>query len=102
MQPKQSQPYSRCYSSIEAQVSAEHKRVIEQAAALAGLSLSDFVSNSILRTANKMLDNQHSLQLDEQDSEKLVDMILRPEPANQKLKDAFKKYQDDFDGDDTL
>jgi uncharacterized protein (DUF1778 family) len=68
---------------ISTRVTGEHKALFEQAAAIKGLSLTDFMVSAAYDAAIKVLaDSQIVLELGPADTRALVERILRPrEPA---------------------
>jgi len=83
-------------SRIEARITEKQKQLFREAAKLSGLSLSEFITSSLLQMANQVLREQHILMLAKQDSEKFVEAILNPSEPNVKLVEAFAKYREDF------
>lgn len=64
---------------IATRVTGEHKSLFEQAAALKGLSLTDFMVNAAYEAAVKvLLDSQIVLELGPEDSRVFVKSILQP------------------------
>ena len=81
---------------IAARVTGEHKSLFEQAAALKGLSLTDFMVSAAYEAALKVLaDSQIVLELGPEDSRAFVRSILNPrEPAElPTLQAAIQHYQ---------
>ncbi len=77
---------------IDLRTSANTKRLIVKASALAGLSISTFMINSAHERAQQMLAQHEALTLSAQDWDKFVSIIDNPSPPNQHLKTAMKKH----------
>lgn len=81
---------------IATRVTGEHKSLFEQAAALKGLSLTDFMVSAAYEAAVKvLLDSQIVLELGPEDSRAFVKSILQPrEPAElPELQAAIQQYR---------
>lgn len=77
---------------IDLRTSANTKRLIVKASALAGVSVSTFMLNSALERAQQMLAQHEALTLSAQDWDKFVSVIDNPPPPNPRLKTAMKKH----------
>lgn len=77
---------------IDLRTSANTKRLIVKASALAGVSVSTFMLNSAQERAQQMLAQHEALTLSAQDWDKFVSVIDNPPPPNQRLKAAMKKH----------
>ena len=77
---------------IDLRTSANTKRLIVKASALAGVSISTFMVNSAQERAQQMLAQHEALTLSSQDWDKFVSVIDNPPPPNQRLKAAMKKH----------
>ena len=81
---------------IATRVTGEHKSLFEQAAALKGLSLTDFMISAAYEAALKVLtDSQIILELGPEDSRAFVKSILQPRNPDELpvLQAAIKQYQ---------
>jgi uncharacterized protein (DUF1778 family) len=81
---------------IATRVSGEHKSLFERAAALKGVSLSDFVINATYDAAVKALaESQIVLELGPDDSRAFVKALLQPRTPDElsNLQTAIKQYQ---------
>lgn len=81
---------------IATRVTGEHKSLFEQAAALKGLSLTDFMVSAAYEAAIKVLmDSQIVLELGPEDSRAFVQSILHPrEPVDlPELQAAIQQYR---------
>ena len=76
---------------LEARVTAEQKRLIEQAAALQGRSLTDFVTTSVQDAARRAIDEHSRLALSVRDSAAFVDALLHPKRVNDRLHDTVRR-----------
>lgn len=79
---------------LEARVTAEQKRLIEQAAALQGRSVTDFVLTSVQDAARRAIEEHGQLALSVRDSEAFVDALLNLKPVNDRLRDTVRRYRE--------
>lgn len=79
---------------LEARVRKEQKEKIERAAAIKGLTLSDFIRNSLDDAATKVIQEHEVIRLSAADSENFVKSLTRPakEPNSETL-EATKLYK---------
>ncbi len=77
---------------IDLRTSANTKRLIVKASALAGVSISTFMVNSAQERAQQMLAQHEALTLSAQDWDKFVSVIDNPPLPNPRLKTAMKKH----------
>ena len=78
---------------LETRVTAEQKNLIEQAAALQGRSVTDFVLMSVQDAARRAIEEHQRLNLSVRDSQAFVDALLNPPPANDRLRDTVRRYR---------
>ena len=77
---------------LEARITAEQKVMIERAAAYEGRSVSDFVVHSVQEAAKAVVREHETLRLNRQQSETLVQMLLKPPEPNAALQEAGEEY----------
>lgn len=79
---------------LEARVRKEQKEKIERAAAIKGLTLSDFVRHSLDQAATQVIQDYELIKLSAADSENFVKSLTRPakEPNPETLQ-ATKLYK---------
>lgn len=79
---------------LEARVRKEQKEKIERAAAIKGLTLSDFVRNSLDEAATKVIQDHEVIRLSAADSENFVNSLTRPaKEPNLETLEATKLYK---------
>lgn len=78
---------------LETRVTAEQKNLIEQAAALQGRSVTDFVLTSVQDAARRAIEEHQRLNLSVRDSQAFVDALLSPPPVNDRLRDTVRRYR---------
>lgn len=81
---------------LEARVSPEIKVLAEHAAALSGLSLTDFVVQSIREKAEQVIEHQKVIRLSAQDSLIFADVVLNRTEPNEALTNAARRYRELF------
>ena len=78
---------------LEARVSAEQKAVLQQAAALSGRSLSEFVVASAQEAARRVIQEHNSISLARAEQLAFVTALLNPAEPNQRLRRAAADYR---------
>jgi uncharacterized protein (DUF1778 family) len=81
---------------IEARVTPETKALIQQAADIESSTLADFLSKSAQAAAQAVISNHNILKLNAEDSRAFIDAILNPAEPNEALKEAARRYQQEF------
>ena len=76
---------------IEIRVSNEDKSLIEQAAALSGISLSSYMLLNTLKQAKLDISLNELISLDNKDRDSLIAAFSNPPEPNKNLKDLLKK-----------
>jgi uncharacterized protein (DUF1778 family) len=78
---------------LETRVTADQKSLIEQAAALQGRSLTDFVLTSVQDAARRAIEEHQRLDLSLRDSQAFVAALLKPQPVNNRLHETVRRYR---------
>jgi uncharacterized protein (DUF1778 family) len=78
---------------LEARVSAAQKNLLQQAAALSGRTLSEFVVASAQDAARRVLAEHESIRLSREEQLAFVQALLNPPQPNARLKRAAKAYR---------
>ena len=78
---------------LEARITSEHKQLLKRAAAFEGRTVTEFVVNSALDAARRLVREHTTMQLTAQDSRVFVDAILKPPKPNARLRQAARRYQ---------
>jgi uncharacterized protein (DUF1778 family) len=77
---------------IEARVSPKQKRLFERAAAIEGVTLTDFAISSMQQAAAKALQQHARLELSERDQQVFLEALTNPPEPNKALRQAAKAY----------
>jgi uncharacterized protein (DUF1778 family) len=77
---------------LEARVTPELKRTIARAARLAGRSITDFVLESVQKSAHETILEHEVIRLNAEQSKAFVAMLLNPPKPNAKLRAAAAEY----------
>lgn len=77
---------------LEARVSAAQKSLLQQAAALSGRTLSEFVVASAQDAARRVIAEHESILLSREEQLAFVKALLNPPEPNARLKRAAKAY----------
>ncbi len=78
---------------IEARVTAEIKRTIAHAAQLAGRSITDFVLESVRKSAHETILEHEVIRLNADESRAFVRALQHPPKPNAKLRAAFASHR---------
>lgn len=78
---------------LETRVTADQKNLIERAAALQGRTVTDFVLTSVQDAARRAIEEHQRLDLSVRDSEAFVDALLKPKPADDRLRETVRRYR---------
>ncbi len=84
------------FARLEARVDPAAKALWQQAAALEGRTLTDFIITSLQESAAKVIQRHQLMELNREDSEAFVEAILNPPEPNDALVAAFKDYEQVF------
>jgi uncharacterized protein (DUF1778 family) len=84
---------------LEARVTADAKALCQQAAAIQGRTLTDFVVHSAVEAARRTVQENEFLQLTYRDRVAFVETLLNASPApNAKLRKAAERHAQTFAG----
>jgi uncharacterized protein (DUF1778 family) len=78
---------------LEARLTAEQKRHIEQAARIRGTSVSDFVILSAEEAALRAIREQETLALNDRARKIFAEALLNPPPPGTRLLSAARRYR---------
>jgi uncharacterized protein (DUF1778 family) len=79
---------------ITARVPVQVQETLELAAAMVGATVNQFVVQTALREAERIIEQERVIRLSTQDAEALIEAVENPPPPNAKLKAALKRYMD--------
>ena len=78
---------------FDARLLVDEKALFERATLLGGFrSLTDFILRSAVKRAEEIIQETEQVLASKRDSEIFFNAILKPEPPNEALKNAAKKY----------
>lgn len=81
-------------SRIEARVSEDEKYILQKAADMLHLSLSDFIRTQLIPSAEKVIEEKECLRLNRKDSEAFVEALRKmPKDASEKFRRGLRKYK---------
>jgi uncharacterized protein (DUF1778 family) len=78
---------------LEARVTRDQKELFQEAAALEGTSLTDFMVRSTQRAAEQAIREHSTLVLTPRESRSFVEALLHPAPPNAALRAARDHYR---------
>jgi uncharacterized protein (DUF1778 family) len=79
---------------LEARISREQKSLFQRAAALRGLTLTDFVLSTVQMAALETIEKFEVLRLSPADQEAFAASLLRPPEPSPRLKRAYQAYRE--------
>jgi uncharacterized protein (DUF1778 family) len=91
--PVQDSPDTTRDARLEARVSAAQKSLLQQAAALSGRTLSEFVVASAQDAARRVIAEHESIRLSREEQLAFVQALLNPPEPNARLKRAAKAFR---------
>jgi uncharacterized protein (DUF1778 family) len=86
---------------LEARVSSEIKALFQEAAAIQGRSVTDFVVASAVEAAARTVRDRDLLNLSKRDRTAFVEALLNPPAPNERLRRAAERYQQMFGSEGT-
>lgn len=78
---------------LEARISLEQKAVLQQAAALSGRSLSEFVVASAQEAAKRLIQEHETIRLSRSEQVAFVTALLNPPAPSKRLRQAAAAYR---------
>ena len=76
---------------LEARITADQKAFFKEAAATRGVSLTDFVVNSVHEAALRTLEARNTVELGRRDQKAFVEALLRTQSPNAALRRAVER-----------
>jgi uncharacterized protein (DUF1778 family) len=80
------------HARIEARVSPKQKQLFERAAAIEGLTLTDFAISTMHRAATTIIQEHTVLELGMRDQQAFVEALMNPPEPNKALRKAAREY----------
>ena len=78
---------------IGARVPRDVYDTLNKAAELMGATVTQFLVQSALKEARSVIEREQTIRLSVRDSERLLDLLVKPAKPNARLKAAMKHYQ---------
>ena len=94
VEAQKSRPTATKSKRIEARVTEDTKAILEQAAALFGRSMTDFVIDSAVANAKRAIDENQRMTLSARDREIFVGALLKPPAPSAKARAAARRYKE--------
>ena len=85
---------------LEARVTPQQKELLQYAAELQGLSLTDFLVTSAQRIAEAAIREHNVITLTKRDSMAFAEALLNPRQPNADLRAAFARYSQEVESGD--
>lgn len=80
---------------LQARLSETQKAILEQAAAIRGITLSEFVVSAAQTAAEEVIRDLRVIYLTAEGSRAFAEALLDPPAPNKALRKAFKQYRGD-------
>jgi uncharacterized protein (DUF1778 family) len=80
------------HARIEARVSPKQKKLFERAAAIEGVTLTDFAISSMHRAATAVVQEHRTIDLSVRNQRAFVEALRNPPEPNEALREAAKAY----------
>jgi uncharacterized protein (DUF1778 family) len=93
-------PRSAKSERIEARVTRQQKEILQRAAELSGLSLTDFLITSAQNAAEATIREHNVITLTARDSIAFAEALLTPSKPNEALHAAFERYDQEVTSND--
>jgi uncharacterized protein (DUF1778 family) len=77
---------------LEARLSPANKALFQEAATIQGRSLTDFVVNSALEAAKRIVRQNELVELTRRDRIAFVEALLNPPPPSDRLLEAMRRH----------
>jgi uncharacterized protein (DUF1778 family) len=81
---------------LEARIDPEQKELIQYAADIEGISLTDFMVSKLRAAAEETIQRHNVITLTREGSISFVKALLNPPEPNEKLREAHRKYLEYF------
>ncbi len=81
------------YARIEARVKTEQKELFERAAAITGVTLTDFAISTMNQAAISVIQEHSTLELSIRNQRAFVNALANPPEPDQALRNAAKAYK---------
>jgi uncharacterized protein (DUF1778 family) len=78
---------------LEARVTSDQKELIERAACVQGLTVTDFVVVALQEAAKQAIADHTVWKLTEEQQKTFIDALMVPPAPNQKLQEAYKRFR---------
>jgi len=78
---------------ITARVPAQVQETLELAAAMVGATVNQFMVQTALREAERIIEQERVIRLSVRDAEMFIRALENPAPPNAKLRAALKRYE---------
>jgi uncharacterized protein (DUF1778 family) len=81
-------------SKLEFQISADHKKLIEDAAQLSGQSVTSFAVSTLVEVARELLSGHQIIHLSGRDSDLFLKLLDEAPEPNERLRRAAAHYKE--------
>lgn len=81
---------------LDIRMTPDQKELIERAAAMNGLSITDFVMSCVEKAARRTLRDYEEMTLTKRDSEAFVQALIEPPTPSRRLSEAARRYGEDL------
>jgi uncharacterized protein (DUF1778 family) len=79
---------------LEVRVTPDQKKIIDLAARVQGRTITDFVITALQDAAQKAIEENTVWRLSQDQQKAFVDALMDPQAPSQKLRAAYKRYEE--------
>jgi len=87
---------SKSCARLDVRLQSHSKALIEEAAALSGQSLSEYVVSTLLQQSNELLQHYHHIRLSNRDRNQFLALLDTQDKPNPALARAARKFKRSF------
>jgi uncharacterized protein (DUF1778 family) len=91
-----SEKKTKSEARLDVRMEKEHKDLIEEAANAIGVTVTDFTTSTLVRSAREVLAEQQVLELSNRDRDKFLAALGAPPQPSRALRRAAERYKRQF------
>jgi len=92
-EPNKPEPQTLKKARLEARITQEQKQLLQEAARITGVSLTNFVIHTLVEAAKRTIEQQETMELSKRDRLFFIETLLNPPSPSTKLIDSAQKYK---------
>ncbi len=83
-------------SSLEVRLSADEKKLIEEAAALSEQPVGDYTVSTLVESARRLVDGHRPIRLSSRDRDRLLELLDNPPKPGERLLRAAQQHKENI------